>query len=113
MPRAPKHCGINGCTVLVRPGTRCPDHTGWNTSPRTASSRVTTTTEWKRLRQQVLNDAAHQCQIRYEGVCSGCATVVDKIIPASKRPDLARVRSNLRAACGPCNDFKNRKHDRQ
>lgn len=112
MPRAPKHCGINGCTVLVRPGTRCPDHTGWNTSPRTASSTATRKRQWQKLRKQVLDRDAHICQIRYEGVCTHTATVVDKIIPASKRPDLAFTESNLRSACAPCNDFKARKHDR-
>ena len=114
MPRAPKACGINGCRTIVPNGKRCPDHNhGWR-GPRTASSEATSgsnTAEWRAIREEVLNDAGRRCQIGYPGICIGTATVVDKKTPATQRPDLARTRSNLRAACEPCNDHKARTED--
>lgn len=113
MPRAPKHCGINGCTVLVPNGKRCPEHAnGWKNSPRTASSQAAGNRGWRNIRAEILDRDGHACQIRLPGICTGKATVVDKIIPAARRPDLATVRSNLRAACQPCNDHKARTTDR-
>lgn len=114
MPRAPKHCGHHDCTTLVPGGTRyCPDHTGWKTSPRTASSKAAGNRGWRNIRTQVLERDHHTCQIRLPGICTVQATVVDKIIPAAKRPDLATTPSNLRASCQPCNDHKARTTDRQ
>lgn len=113
MPRAPKHCGINGCTTLVPSGTRCPDHShGWKNSPRTASSQITSTWQWQQLVPKILDRDQRRCQIRYPGRCLGTADVVDKIIPAARRPDLALDPQNLRAACRPCNDHKARTEDR-
>lgn len=107
MPRAPKPCGIKGCKTIVPNGTRCPLHAnGWKQGPRTASSQVTTTWAWQQLTPKVLERDHHQCQIRYPGHCTGRATVVDKIEPASRRPDLAYDPSNHQAACQPCNDHK-------
>lgn len=101
--------------VLVQPGTRCPTHAqGWKNSPRTASSKVTGTRYWQQtITPAVLQRFNYQCQLRYEGICLGIATTVDKIIPAAKRPDLAHEPSNHQAACQPCNQHKNRKHDRR
>lgn len=113
MPRAPKHCGYHGCTTLVRGGVRyCPDHIGWKTSPRTASSQITSTWQWQQIVPVILDRDHRRCQIRYPGRCIGTATVVDKIIPAARRPDLALDPANLRAACKPCNDHKARTEDR-
>lgn len=116
MPRAPKQCGRNGCDVVLRPGEKCPDHPhGWHGRPRTASSEATSganTTTWRKLRADVLEAAGYACQIRYEGICTGYATTVDKIIPAARRRDLARSRANLRAACAACNGHKARTTDR-
>ncbi|WP_260971896.1 HNH endonuclease [Mycolicibacterium llatzerense] len=114
MPRAPKHCGKNGCTILVTPGKPCPDHPhGWKNSPRTASSQITSTWQWQQLVPKILERDQHRCQIRYPGRCLGVATVVDKKQPASRRPDLAYNPENLRAACVPCNDHKARTEDRR
>ena len=113
MPRAPKHCGINGCTTLVPNGKRCPEHdNGWKNSPRTASSEITSTWQWRQLAKLILERDYHRCQIRYPGRCTGTATVVDKISPASRRPGLALDQTNLRAACKSCNDHKARTDDR-
>ncbi|OHT93180.1 hypothetical protein [Mycobacterium syngnathidarum] len=114
MPRAMKHCGINGCTVLVKPGTRCDEHSnGWKTSPRTASSKVTGTRHWQQvITPRVLARFNYQCQLKYDGICQGTATTVDKIIPAAKRPDLAYNPHNHQAVCQPCNQHKNRTQDR-
>lgn len=110
MPRAPKPCGIQGCTTIVPNGQRCPDHSnGWKQGPRTASSQATSgtnTAAWQALRADILAKANHTCQIRTPGICIGRATVVDKIQPASRRPDLAHDPHNLRAACWRCNDAK-------
>lgn len=113
MPRAPKHCGINGCQVLVPNGKRCPDHAhGWKNSPRTASSAVTSTWQWKAFRRTILIRDLHTCQIRTPGICTGIANTVDKIIPAAQRPDLAMDPGNCRASCDPCNDHKARTSDK-
>jgi 5-methylcytosine-specific restriction endonuclease McrA len=117
MPRAPKACGIHGCRTIVPNGRRCPDHAdGWRDTPRTASSAATSgtnTSGWRKLRAEILDRDGHQCQIRYPGVCTGRATVVDKITPAATRPDLAHNRANLRAACKPCNATKANTTDRR
>lgn len=114
MPRAPKPCGINGCRTIVPNGQRCPEHAnGWKNSPQTASSTLTGHRRWKELRAFILDRDRHTCQIRTPGVCIGRATVVDKIIPAARRPELAYIPSNLRAACRPCNDHKAHTTDRR
>lgn len=114
MPRAPKPCGINGCRTIVPNGKRCTEHAnGWKNSPRTASSHVTSSWRWKQLAPKILNRDRHACTIRYPGICTGTATVVDKIIPAARRPDLAYDWRNLRAACQPCNDHKAHTTDRE
>lgn len=114
MPRAPKPCGIQGCKTIVSNGTRCPDHAnGWKTSPRTASSTITGTAQWQQFRKTILDRDHHTCQIRYPEICTGTATVVDKVTPAAKRADLAFNPGNARAACKPCNDHKARTTDQQ
>ncbi|MGY2127467.1 HNH endonuclease [Blastococcus sp. SYSU DS0617] len=59
---------------------------------------------WRRLRQQVL---------REEPICRYCgirpSTTVDHVLPLSKFPHLAHVRTNLAGACRWCNGSK---HDR-
>jgi len=56
---------------------------------------------WRELRLRVLAEEPY-CQIRGEK-CRGIATTVDHVVPLSIAPELAHERSNLRAACGPCN----------
>ncbi|WP_261899423.1 hypothetical protein [Mycobacterium marinum] len=68
---------------------------------------------WKdELRPYVLQRDGYTCQIRYAGICTGYATVVDKIQPASRRPDLALDPQNCRGACDACNEHKARTGDR-
>src|SRR6185295_2033711 len=103
------------CDNLIRGSQRyCPDHTHNWAGPRTASSRVTSNRVWKQdIVPAILKRDGHQCQIRYEGICTGRATTVDKIIPAARRPDLAMAPANNRAACPPCNEHKARTEDRK
>lgn len=114
MPRAPRRCpGDNyECDELVTTTKYCPTHTVPWRGERTASSRVTSTAEWQALVPEILARDGYECQIRYPDRCLGRATTVDKKIPAVRRPDLARDRENLRAACRPCNDHKARTEDR-
>ena len=102
MGRASKHCGRNGCRTLVAPpAKRCPEHVGWNMSPRTASAQATNRHRWRAvIRPQALARDGHQCQLRYPGLCVGTATEVDHIVEvADGGPDEL---SNARSACSPC-----------
>ncbi len=99
--RAPKHCGIQGCTVLVRPGTRCPAHQHrWGRgSPRTS------TKEHKAWRTAILKRDHGQCQLQYPGICIHAATIADHILAiglGGAEYDLA----NGQAACKPCSAKK-------
>lgn len=114
MPRAPRRCpGDKGrCTERIVNRRYCPEHTVAWQGERTASSRVTSSARWKRESPDALRRAGYRCQIRYEGICTGTATVVDKIQPAARRPDLALDPTNWQAACAECNDMKARTADR-
>lgn len=109
MPRAPRRCpGDHGtCTELITNRPHCPRHTVAWAGPRTASSQATSSRQWKQdLRPTILERDRYACQIRYQDICTGYATVVDKIIPAARRPDLAYQPENLQAACDACNEHK-------
>lgn len=109
MPRAPRRCpGKQGeCTNLITNRTYCDECTVAWAGPRTASSTATQTREWKdEIRPFVLQRDGYACQIRYQGICTGYATTVDKMQPAARRPDLALDPDNLRAACDGCNETK-------
>jgi len=56
------------------------------------------TRQWKRLRLAVLYEEAFVC-----GYCGERADRVDHVVPVRERPDLAYVRSNLKACCRTCN----------
>lgn len=115
MPRAPRRCsGDNGnCTELIRNTRYCPEHTEAWKGERTASSRATSSWHWQNeIRPAILERDGYQCQIQYEGICTGYATTVDKKRPAAQRPDLAHDPENLQAACDPCNEHKARTVDR-
>lgn len=111
MPKAPRRCPAAGCTNHITHTRYCPTHTQAWAGPRTTSSRITATRSWRTLRDTILDRDHYQCRIQYPGICTHTATTVDKIIPAAQRPDLARVESNLRAACHPCNQHKARTTD--
>ena len=113
MPRAPRQCPAADCDELIYGERRyCPTHAQAWAGPRTASSRASDNSAWRKLRLKILARDGYQCQIRYAGICTGRATTVDKIIPAARRPDLALDQTNLRAACRPCNEHKGRTTDR-
>lgn len=63
------------------------------------------TRAWRRLRDQVVREEP-TCRLRIVGVCTGVSTTADHIHPVTTHPELAMVRSNLRGACGPCNDAR-------
>lgn len=104
MPRAPKHCGIGGCTVIVPNGRRCPEHAnGWKNSPPTASTLRTGTRAWRETRARVLQRDNHRCQIRGPR-CTINATEVDHRTPAylggTNDP------ANLQSVCHACHAQK-------
>lgn len=115
MPRAMRRCpGDHGnCTALIRGSGYCDVHTPkpWS-GPRTASSRVTMTHAWRKMRPEILKRDGRQCQIRGPH-CTGVATQVDKIKPAATHPELALDPENARAACPECNAWKSRTADRR
>lgn len=102
MPRAPKHCGRNGCRVLVHPPAKhCPQHVGWNMSPRTASAQATNRHHWRTvIRPQVLARDGYRCQLAIPGICLGTADDVDHIIEVSAGGQ--DTVENGRAVCKPC-----------
>jgi 5-methylcytosine-specific restriction endonuclease McrA len=69
---------------------------------RTTAQRIRSTRAWQRLAKQVCTEEPI-CWLRLAG-CTIRSTTGDHIIPASARPDLALVRSNVRGACAPCNN---------
>ncbi len=95
MPRAPKHCGINGCTEIVPAGKRCSQHQHrWPT--RTGATR-TSESGHKAWRAAVLKRDQYHCQLRYDS-CIGSATEADHILATAfsgARYDL----HNGQAAC--------------
>ena len=103
MPRALKHCGIQGCTVLVKPGTHCDQHKSrWPTDRRT---RRTTTTQHAAWSRDVLKRARGQCEIRYAGICIGRATQADHIKAVALGGAEFDPR-NGQGACEPCHRAK-------
>lgn len=101
MPRAPKHCGINGCTTIVRAGTHCPQHRhGWGKgNPRTSTSAH------RRWRITVLDNCRHRCQIQYPDICTGTATIADHIT-ATAFGGAEHDPTNGQGACAPCHRRK-------
>lgn len=78
---------------------------GWD-GPRTASSRVTGTRAWRKLRHAVLERDGYQCQERGPN-CIGYANEVDhnaNIAAGGAELDPA----NARAICEPCHRPKTR-----
>ncbi|KMV23347.1 HNH endonuclease [Mycobacterium heckeshornense] len=115
MPRAPRRCpGQNGtCTELITNTKYCARHTVAWAGERTSSSTITSTAAWKQFRDYILDRDGHHCHLRYPAICTGRATTIDKIIPASQRPDLALDPANAHPACKACNEHKARTTDRQ
>lgn len=108
MPRAPKHCGINGCTTIVPNGQRCPTHQhGWGKgNPRTKDPRHIA---W---RKTVLDRAHWQCQIRRPNICLGKANIADHII-ATAFGGAEYDPNNGQGACKPCSDWKSSREGHQ
>lgn len=99
MPRAPKHCGINRCTVLVPNGQRCPDHQhGWGKGH--ARTGTTKHQQWSRT----VRKRDGRCMLAYPG-CTGQPDQADHITPVmfgGNEYDL----NNGQAVCRHCHDRK-------
>jgi 5-methylcytosine-specific restriction protein A len=83
---------------------------GWD-GPRTASSKVTGTRAWRKLRAEVLERDGHQCQVRGPN-CIGYANEADhdaNIAAGGAELDPA----NARAICNPCHTEKTRRESAQ
>ena len=76
--RAKKVCGHATCYELVPAGTTyCAEHErqrGWQ---RKTGVTRTDTTKHRKRRLRVLKRDGYRCQLRYEGICTGTATIVD------------------------------------
>lgn len=57
---------------------------------------------WEHLRQEVLDEQHHECQICREKGLYSEAEAVHHIKPVRTRPDLALTKSNLLAVCNQC-----------
>jgi 5-methylcytosine-specific restriction protein A len=113
MPRAPRRCpGDHGnCTALIRNTRYCPEHTVAWAGGRTASSRITSTTAWKKLRREVLVRDGYQCQ-EQGPTCIGYATEVDHTHNAATG-GAAVDPANARAICAPCHLAKTQREARR
>lgn len=60
------------------------------------------TRRWRRLRARVLDRDHHQCQLRYDGYCTGRATTAHHTIPWTGDPADTPIQ-HLIAACFKCN----------
>lgn len=63
------------------------------------------TRAWRRLRDQVVAEEP-TCRLKFAGICTLVSTTADHIKPVTTHPELALSRSNLRGACGPCNEAR-------
>ena len=103
--RAKKVCGHATCYELVPAGTiYCAEHErqrGWQRN--TGVTRTDTTAHRKR-RLRVLARDGHQCQLRYDVICTGTATVCDHIVPLAEGGD--DTDAGCQAACLKCHRRK-------
>lgn len=99
-------CLTPGCPnrIPIRPDrktpSRCDECRGkaWSRPP--PANLYAYRSRWASTRKQVLERDAHQCQLRYPGICIGTAREVDHIIqPAAGGTEELE---NLRAVCRPC-----------
>lgn len=109
--RARKHCGRDGCKVLVSPPhKRCEQHrVGWNASPRTASAAATERSYWRTvIRPAALKRDGHMCQLQFHGICTGRATEVDHVREVADGG--LDTMENAVSVCGRCHRRKTARH---
>lgn len=63
------------------------------------------TRAWRRLRDQVVAEEP-TCRLRFPRICTVVSTTADHIVTVTEQPELALERTNLRGACGPCNEAR-------
>lgn len=63
------------------------------------------TRAWRKLRDLVVVEEP-SCRLGFPGICMRVSTTADHVIPVTVQPELALVRTNLRGACGPCNEAR-------
>jgi hypothetical protein len=62
--------------------------------------------EWKLVREEVVREQGRQCRACGKTIVNDAELTVDHILPRSRRPDLALVKTNLRVLCRSCNASK-------
>lgn len=91
MPRAPRHCGFDGCRTPVTGRAYCDEHR----RPFAGSTRNTHGRPWRERKAEVL--------ARDGGVCANCqgpGTHADHIVP--KAMGGTDALDNLQTLCAPC-----------
>lgn len=104
MPRAPRACSTPDCTGVIPPGGTCPKCGG---RPKFAGGQSQSnvdrsdTAAHRALKQFVRDRAKGQCQIRYEDICLGVGTIMDRI-----EHDWDYSQENACWSCRPCHARK-------
>ena len=103
--RAKKVCGHATCYELVPAGTTyCAEHERQRGWPRRTGNTRSTATGHRARRERVLKRDGYRWQLRYEGICTGTATIVDHIVALGLGG--ADIDDNCQAACEPCHKRK-------
>lgn len=103
MPRAKKHCGIQGCTVLVTNVEKhCPAH-----QHRFQNGGTTRTFDprHRKWREQVLKRDGWTCGLKVKNICIWRATEADHVRPIAEGGAPYDVNNGM-AICTPCHRWK-------
>ena len=103
MPRAKKHCGIRGCTVLVTHAqNHCADHQHGFVNGGTTR---TTDPRHRAWRAAVLKRDNYICQLRVRNLCMWLANEADHVRAIAEGGDRFDTRNGM-AICAPCHRYK-------
>ncbi len=110
-----RHDTGRGCSAtLIGPGMEPRVFDDWRDVPymEPVKADFYSSTQWLRLRYEVLAHSEHKCALCGATPESGAVMHVDHIQPRSLRPDLALAKDNLQILCDKCNLGKsNRSND--
>jgi 5-methylcytosine-specific restriction protein A len=96
LPKAPKICFSPGCRALVKDGgSGCPEHRRTWTKP--FDKRRSDTKEHRALRARVFARDHYSCRIKYAGICTGRAEILDRVDRHGDYTD-----DNCWSGCRPC-----------